>query len=198
MIVTLNTLFTRLLGSRLLTASAVVILSACSGVDVIPDATDTFAATNYTRYAWRSEPPSQTSFRKDRLQQKSQSIRAGFEEKMSELGYRRVDKADAEFLVEYLVSTGINDGQLSRGGSNSELYPSSVNREIDGASADNAQALGGAVTTGRIMLVFVDAGTKDLLWRLQITMVVQDANRVDEDEVRGAVLRGLVSLPPAP
>lgn len=181
----------------LLTASVVVILSACSGVDVLPDATETFAATHYTRYAWRSEPPSQTSFSKDKLQKKSPSIRAGFEERMSELGYQRVDRADAEFLVEYLAGVGYNEGQLAHGGSNTVLYPSSVNRQIDGASADNAYALSGPVETGQIMLVFVDAKATDILWRLRISFVVQDTNRVDENQVRRAVRQGLSALPAA-
>jgi hypothetical protein len=193
---TQNTLFKSALSIRLLAALAVATVSACSGVDVTPDAIETFAATDYTRYAWRSEPPSQTGSGKDKLSLKSPVIRAAFEEKMSELGYRRVDKDDAEFLVEYMVAAGHNDGQLLHGGSNEMLYPSSVNRQIDGASADNAYALSGIVETGKIMLVFVDASTIDLLWRVQMSIVVQDANRIDADEVRRAVRQGLSVLPP--
>lgn len=188
---------TRLFYVRLLIALTVSALSGCSGVDVIADATATFEATHYTRYDWRSEPPGQASFGKDMLPQKSPLIRASFEEKMSELGYERVDRDEAQFLVEYIASAGYNDGELLRGGSNETLYPSSVNRQIDGASADNARALSGMVETGDIMLVFVDAKTAAILWRVQMSMVVEDANRIEESEVRKALRQGLANLPPA-
>lgn len=175
-----------------------VVLSACSGVDITPAATDTFAATSYTRYAWRSEPPTQVNYGKDMRAEKSPSIRSGTEERMAELGYRRVDRSDAEFLIEYFAAPGLNDGQLPHGGSNEMLYGSSVNRDIDGASASNARALSGPVETGEMQLVFFDAATNDVLWRVQISIVVEDLNRIDHDEVRKAVRKGVSALPPAP
>ena len=183
---------------RAMLLSGLIALGACSGVDVNSDPTDTFAATNYTRYAWRSEPPSQTAFGKDKLPLTSPSLRASFEERMTELGYRRVDKADAQFVVEYLATSGYNDGQLARQSSNTVLYPSSVNRQIDGASIDNAYALGGAVETKDLELVFIDTVSSDVLWRVQVSLVVEDTNRVDEGDIRSAVRQGLRSLPSAP
>jgi hypothetical protein len=179
------------------TLLAVVGLSACSAVDVVPAETDTFVATGYTRYAWRSEPPSQTGAARNMLADKSPLIRAGAEDRLSRLGYQRVDRADAEFLIEYMAAPGLSEGQLSRGGSNESLYASSVNRQVDGASIDNAQALSGAVETGEIALVFIDAKTSKVLWRVQMTMVVKDVNRVNEADVRNAVRRGLSTLPSA-
>jgi hypothetical protein len=177
--------------------SAILLLSACSGVDVAPEPTDTFRAAGYTRYAWRSEAPSQTEFSRDLLIQKSPSIRAGVEEKMTQLGYSRVARAEAEFLIEYLAAPGVTEGQRARGSANETLYGSSVNREVDGASSDNAIELSGAVETGEITLVFFDAASRAVLWRVAITMIVHDANRVDPDEVRRAVAKGLATLPPA-
>ncbi|KGE05059.1 hypothetical protein HRUBRA_00261 [Pseudohaliea rubra DSM 19751] len=172
-------------------------LVACSGLDVTADGTDAFAATQYSRYAWRSEPPSQPRFSKDMTTRKSPSIRAGVEEKMSELGYQRVDKASAQFLLEYFAMPGFNDGQLVSGGSNEELYGSSVNRQIDGAALDNAYALSGPVEIGKIKLVFFDARTADVLWRVQVSMVVEDSNRIDHDKVREAMREAIAKLPPA-
>jgi hypothetical protein len=180
-----------------LAALALLFLSACSGVHVAPEATDAFEATNYTRYAWRSEAPSQTGFSRDLLIQKSPSIRAGVEEKMAQLGYTHVEGSEAEFLIEYTAAPGMTEGQRARGSANETLYGSSVNREIDGASSDNAIALSGAVDTGEIMLVFIDATTSAVLWRVAITMVVHDTNRVDPNEVKRAVAKGLTALPPA-
>lgn len=173
-------------------------LNACSGIDVTADPTAPFEATQYSRYAWRSAPPSRPVASKDKLPQKSPAIRASFEARMNELGYRLVDRENAQFLVEYMAATGFNDGQLARVSSNTVLYPSSVNRQIDGASADNAYALGGVVETGNMMLVFVDAESMQPLWRVEMTMVVHDTNRVDEADVQRAVRRGLATLPPAP
>lgn len=194
MSITSSALLKRIFGTNVLLSCAIV-LGACSGVDVTPAATDTFAATNYTLYAWRSEPLSQTSYRKDMLAEKSPSIRAGVEETMAELGYRRVDRSDAEFLIEYFAAPGFNDGVLSHGGSNDMLYGSSVNRDIDGASADNALALSGPVETGDMQLMFFDAATNEMLWHVQISIVVEDTNRIDHDEVRNAVRKGVSVLP---
>jgi hypothetical protein len=176
---------------------AAISLTACSGVEIVPAATDTFEARQYTRYAWRSEPPAPTAFSKDMSVQKSPSIREGVTEQLSVLGYRRVERSDAEFLVEYFAAPGFNDGQLPYGGSNDMLYGSSVNREIDGASANNARALSGPVETGDIQVIFFDAKTSELLWRVQISIVVEDSNRIDHDEVRDAVRKALADLPPA-
>ncbi len=173
-------------------------LSACSGTQVTPSDTATFAATAYTDYAWRSEPPSSSTNSKDMLAQKSPSIRAGVEEAMSGLGYRRVDKTQAEFLIEYVAAPGFADGQLVRGGSNTTLYGSSVNRQVDGALEDNAYALSGPVKTGEMKLMFLDAASSEVLWRVDMSIVVEDANRIDHDKVRAAVRKGIAALPPAP
>lgn len=179
------------------TTCLLVSLSGCSGISVDPESTAEFALANYKRYAWRSEPPSKSKFTRDILAKKSASIREGTVQKMSELGYTLVEKDDAEFLIEYLATTGAIDGQLAYGGSNEGLYGSSVNRDIDGASSDNAIELSNALQTGDIQLVFVDNTSSKILWRVAISMVVEDANKVDEAEVRRAVRQGLSSLPAA-
>ncbi|MEM1402720.1 MAG: DUF4136 domain-containing protein [Pseudomonadota bacterium] len=181
----------------LFTATMLAALCACGGIDVKPDSIAEFEGTGYTRYAWRSAPPSNAAFARDLSVRKSASIRSGVNEELAGLGYQLVDKDDAQFVIEYLAATGFNDGQLAHGGSNEGLYGSSVNREIDGASADNAQELSGSVQTGEIQIVFIDAASGNVLWRVGITMVVEDANRIDKDQVRRAVRRGLESVPPA-
>jgi hypothetical protein len=176
---------------------AILLQSACSGIDVVPEPTATFEATNYTRYAWRSAPPTGTAGSKDMLVEKSPTIRSAAEEQMASLGYRRVEKDEAQFLIEYVAMRGLNEGQLSHGGSNDMLYGSSVNRDIDGASQDNAYALSGPVETGEVQLVFLDAEDLEVLWRVHISIVVEDTNRIDHQAVRRAVRKGLSALPPA-
>lgn len=179
-------------------AATLMALTACSGVDITADSTDAFVASDYTRYAWRSAPPTLTASTKDKLPQKSPIIRASFEKRMSELGYERVSQENAEFLVEYLVIEGYNDGQLLRGGSNEQIYGSAVNRQVDGALVDNARALSNPVETGNIVLLFFDAKSTEVLWRVQMSIVVEDANRIDEAEVMNAVRAGLARLPSHP
>jgi len=100
--------------------------------------------------------------------------------------------------VEYVAAAGMNAGLLSSNSSNVTPYPSAtINRQIDGASMDNAYALGGAKETGNLMLVFIDATDKSLLWQLSISTIVQDTNRVDSDAVRRVIRNGLSSLPAA-
>ncbi|MDP5070332.1 MAG: DUF4136 domain-containing protein, partial [Congregibacter sp.] len=65
-------------------------------------------------------------------------------------------------------------------------------------SIDNAYALGGAVETKDLELVFIDTVSSDVLWRVQVSLVVEDTNRVDEGDIRSAVRQGLRSLPSAP
>ena len=179
-------------------AATLAALTACGGIDVKPDPIAKFESTGYTRYAWRSAPPANAAYARDLSLRKSASIRKGVNAQLAELGYQLVDKEDAQFVIEYLAATGFNDGQLAYGGSNEGLYGSSINRDIDGASADNAQELSGSVQTGEIQIIFLDAQSSNVLWRVGITMVVEDANRIDEDQVQRAVKQGLESVPVAP
>lgn len=176
-----------------------LLLGACSGVETIPADTAGFAATKYTRYAWRSEPLTQKGYSKDKFTQADPAIRLAIRERLTELGYREVaNKDDAEFLVEYLAAAGFNDGRLARTASNVTPYPSAtINRQVDGASVDNAYALAGLKEMGNLMLVFVDAGSTDVLWRVQISSPIEDANRVDQSAVRDAIRQGLLTLPEA-
>jgi hypothetical protein len=172
------------------------LLGACSGTETIPGDTAAFADTGYTSYAWRSDPLSQSGYSKDKMYQADPAIRDAVNEKMRELGYREADREDAEFLIEYVVAAGMNDGLLPRTSTNVTPYPSAmINRQMDGASVDNAYALGGVKDTGNLMLVFVDSADKDLLWQLRISTVIQDANQVDTKAVRRIIRDGLSALP---
>jgi hypothetical protein len=185
--------------SVFLSALCLLTLIACSGVETIPGDTAPFIASGYTRYAWRSEALSQPAYTKDRLYQADPAIRSAVEERLGELGYQRVDKAEAEFLVDYLAAAGFKDGRLETAASNVTPYPRvNINRLMDGASTDNAYALGNAKETGNIMVVFIDRSTVDLLWQVQISALVQNANNVDTKAVRRAVREGLSVLPGAP
>ncbi|WOJ97587.1 DUF4136 domain-containing protein [Congregibacter brevis] len=174
-------------------------LVACSGAEIIPGDTDLLVASGYTQYGWRSEPLSPTGYSKDKLYQADPAIRSAIEERMKELGYTLVTSSDAEFLIDYIAAAGVNDGLLESTSSNVTPYPSAtIGRQIDGASVDNAYALGGAKQTGNLMIVFLDNKTTDLLWQVRVSSLIQDANKVDTSAVRKAIRQGLSTLPSAP
>lgn len=184
--------------SILLSLLACVVLAACSGVEVIPDDTATFEATGYTRYAWRSDPLPQKAYSKDRLYQADPAIRAAVDSRLEALGYRRVNRDQAQFLVDYLAASGLNEGQLARGASNISPIPTAmINRQVGQAEVDNAYALGGVKETGNIALVFLNSANQDLLWKVMVTALVQNANQVDVDALKRAMRKGLSSLPAA-
>lgn len=189
----------RRLAPALLTACFSALLVACSGTETIPADTTEFVATGYKSYAWRSEPLKSTAYSKDKIYQADPAIREAVDTRMAELGYRRVPRDSAQFLVEYLAAAGVNAGIMESTASNVTAYPSAtINRLPDGASVDNAYALGGAKETKNVVLVFVEHSSLELLWRVQISAIMQDANRVDPDAVKRAIRKGLATLPEAP
>lgn len=183
---------------RLILSLAIIGLAACSGVETVPDDTDVFAARGLSRYAWRSEPLSGENSR-DRFSRADPIIRSSVDTRLVELGYEQVDRGRAEFLIEYIAGASINDGRVATTASNVTPYPSAqINRQADGATVDNAYALGGVREMGNLLLVFVEPGATEVLWRVRISKVIEDANRINEQAVRRAVRQGLAALPEAP
>lgn len=189
---------TRLSFQNTVVACGFALLAACSGVETIPDDTARFEATGYQSYAWRSEPLEQRGHTRDRLYQADPMIRRAIEERLGELGYQLVERENAEFLIEYLAAGSINDGRLATTASNVTPYPSAqINRQADGATVDNAYALSGVKEMGNLLVAFVDPRATEVLWRVRISKVMEDANSVSESAVRRAVRDGLSTLPPA-
>ena len=177
----------------------VFMLGACSGTETVPDDTARFEASGHRSYAWRSEPLSGSANARGLLYQADPVIRSTVDERLAELGYRRVDRENAGFLVEYFAAESISEGRLATNASNVSPYPTAtINRLPDGASIDNAYALGGAKALGNVVIVFVDRASTDLLWRVRISKVIEDANRINERAVRTAIRQGLSTLPEAP
>ncbi len=172
-------------------------LAACSGTEVIPDDTATFAATGYKTYAWLSEPLGQSGYNKSKIYQVDPVLRASVDERMQALGYRRVDRADAEFLVEYLAAEGVSSGVVAGSASNVRSYPvATINRIPDGATVDNAYALAAPRDTGTVAIVFLDSEGSTLLWRVRISALIEDANKVNVRGLERAVRQGLANIPP--
>jgi hypothetical protein len=177
------------------------LLAACGGIQSEPDDTAGFVATGYSRYAWRSDPMSEpTSYRDDKPYVLDQALRAAVDARLAELGYQRVEKDQAQFLVDYIAAVGVVDGRLSSNASNVTPLPSgTINRQINQAEVDNAYALGsGARETGNVALVFVERGNLQPLWKVMVSSLIENVNEVDRDQVARAMRRGLATLPPAP
>ena len=120
-----------------------LLVSACSGIETRPDATDTFAAGNYTFYTWRSEPLSNTASSQDAVYVMDPIVRAAVDRELRDKGYR-LNPEKAQFSVDYLYATGMRMGQKGSEASNLSNYPGVIpNRNVDQASVDNAYALGG-------------------------------------------------------
>jgi len=184
---------------RLLLLALMLGMTACSGVEIISDDTTRFAATGSQTFAWRSEPLEPSGLSRDRLAEVDPIIREAVESRLAELGYTRAPRDDADFLVEYFAAAGINDGRLARTASNVTPYPSAtIGRIADGATVDNAYALGGMKEMGNLLVAFVDPDATEILWRVRISKVIEDANKVNEGAVRRAIRRGLASVPKAP
>jgi hypothetical protein len=96
----------------------------------------------------------------------------------------------------------MREGRTSEAASNITTYPRVVaNRQADGATVDNAYALGGVKKTSNIALQFNDVARHEEVWHVIITKIVEDANLSDtgrlERSVDRAVEQGLRPLPKA-
>lgn len=178
------------------------LLSACSGSETIAGDITQFQAAKLTRYAWRSEALGEPkgSLRETRLYEVDPIIREAVDDRLQALGYQLVNRGDAQFLVEYMASQGINAGLLSTQSSSVYPYPTTsgtINRLPDGASIDNAYALAGPVETGKLRILFLNQDATALFWQVLVSSVIENVNEIDPDAVKRAVKRGLATVPAA-
>ena len=176
-------------------------LAACSGTETRPSDTAEFAAGNYRYFKWRSEPLQNTSNSTDELYVLDPVIRQSVNSALQAKGFI-LDPEQAQFSVDYFFAAGMRDGKKSQAATNITPYPTVLpNRMPDGATVDNAHALGGVKKTSNIALQFNDVDRSQEVWHVIITKIVEDANRTDtarlERSVQRAVNSGLRPLPDA-
>ena len=174
-------------------------LAACSGIEVQPTAIDQFVAGNYQYYKWRTEPLQNTANSSDPIYAIDPIIRREVNAGLQSKGYI-LDPERARFSVDYRYVTGIRQGEQSAQASNISPYPSvTPNRQIDGASVDNAIALGGVKETRSIDLQFNDVASSAEVWRVIMTRMVEDINSIDmpglSDILNKGVTQALKTLP---
>ena len=187
---------TNILASGLLA----LLLAACSGIEIQPAEMDQFAAANYTYYRWRSEPMNNTANSSDPIYSIDPVLRRQVNADLQSKGYI-LDSERAQFSVDYIFATGMRQGEKSEQASNLTPYPSVMpNRRVDGASVDNAIALGGVKETRNIVLQFNDVSSNGEVWHVTMTRIVEDANkagsRVDAN-LSKAINKALKPLPQA-
>jgi hypothetical protein len=177
-----------------------LLLAACSSIEIQPDEIDKFAAGNYQYYKWRSEPMHNTANSSDPIYSIDPVLRRQVNANLQSKGYI-LDEERAQFSVDYIFATGMRQGEKSEQASNLTPYPSvTPNRQIDGASVDNAIALGGVKETRNIALQFNDVASNEEVWQVIMTRIVEDVNkagsRVDEN-LSKAINQALKPLPQA-
>jgi hypothetical protein len=176
-------------------------LTACSGTEIRPADTAGFAAGNYHYFKWRSEPLQNTANSSDPVYVLDPIVRRQVNSALADKGFV-LDEKNAQFSVDYFFAEGMREGKKSQVATNITPYPTVVpNRQADGATVDNAYALGGVKKTSNIALQFNDVERKEEVWHVIITKIVEDANMADttklDRNVGRAIRKGLQDLPAA-
>ena len=177
------------------------LLAACSGVESRPDATDTFAAANYQYYSWLTKPLANTANSQDAVYAIDPLVRRAIDRELRSKGYQ-LNSEKAQFSVDYRYAQGTRVGEVGGDASNLSAYPGVVpNRNMDGASVDNAYALAGVKVTSNIGIQINDIASNKEVWRVVITKIVENVNSFDatkaDKTVTRAVKEGLRTLPSA-
>jgi len=187
--------------TSLLPVSLAILLAACSGVEIEPGPVDAFAAADYRYYKWRTDPLPRNTRTTDPVYRLDPLMRKHVDNNLRAKGYI-LDPERAQFSVDYLYAPGLRDGASPEQASNiSHLPRVTPNRQVDGASVDNAIALGGVKETANIRLQFNDLASRSALWEARMTKIVEDANRADrgtlDSNLKEHINRAMRDLPAA-
>jgi len=174
---------------------------ACSGVEIQRTDIEAFAGRHYHYYRWRTEALPASSRSSDPMYVLDPVMRKEVDAELQGKGYV-LDEEHAQFTVDYLYVSGMQQGERSELASNISPYPRvTPNRHVDQASVDNAIALGGVKATNNIVLQFNDSTSNQEIWQVTLTKVVEDANNVDatrlDENLKDVLQRALEPLPPA-
>lgn len=179
----------------------VLVLAACSGVEIERSGIEKFSAGNYQYYKWRTAPLPADTRSSDPIYAIDPVLRREVDAALQAKGYV-LDPASAQFTVDYLYMSGMQQGERSELASNVTPYPRVVpNRQMSQAVVDNAIALGGVKQTNNIILQFNDESSNQVVWQATLSRIVEDANNADttrlDDHLKGFLDRALQPLPPA-
>lgn len=178
-----------------------LVLVACSGVDIQQSGIEKFSAGNYHYYKWRTEPLPNGTQSSDPVYTLDPVIRREVDADLQRKGYV-LDNDHAQFTVDYLYVTAMQQGEQSQLASNVTPYPRiNPNRQVNQATVDNAIALGGVKETSNIILQFNDLASNQEVWQATLSKVVENANSIDtsrlDKNLKGFLTSALKPIPPA-
>jgi hypothetical protein len=179
----------------------VLLVTACSSVEIEVWDSGKFAPAGFQSYSWRSEPFSKGVYSRDPIYVIDPILREVVNSNLSAKGYQLV-AGGGDFTVDYTYAPGLRMGAPS--GATDVLSPRAgvrPNTTISQAERDNAIALSGVKETRNIALQFNDGQSGLQLWRVLITKFATDANQPEKARVRSAlesgVKKGFRELPAA-
>lgn len=179
---------------------AALTLGGCASVNTQPTDSLEFQAGDYHYYKWRTPPLENTTNSRDSVYVLDRIVREAVDARLQALGYRR-DATRAEFDVHFINAPGSLQGFDSEEATNINTRPQVINRQVDQATIDNANALSGVRDTENIRISFNDLESKREVWSVVITKIVEDSNMPDTARLRSlvsqAINKGLSTLPPA-
>ncbi len=180
---------------RIIKHAAIYLLAlaavACSGIEVRHGDTDKFAAGEFRYYKWRTEPLQNTTGSSDNIYLIDPILRREVNAGLAAKGFI-LDPERAQFSVDYLSAMGMRMGVASQDASNIDPIPRATpNRQVNQAMVDNANALSGVQETTNIALQFNTVADNTEVWRVVITKIVENANRVDEERLERNLQRGI-------
>jgi hypothetical protein len=178
------------------------VLVGCSGIEIEPEGIDQFAAGDYRYYSWRTAPLPNEITSTGPVYAIDPVVRREVDTNLAKKGYV-LDPQRAQFTVDYIFAPGLLQGEQSGWASNISPRPSvTPNRQADGASVDNAIALGGVRETRNITLQFNDRTTNTEVWQVTLSKIVENANSTDtskiDETLRKYMERALELIPQAP
>ena len=175
-------------------ALAMLLLAACSGMEIEAWEPTQFAAGNYQTYSWRSEPIVNTVGSRDMIYNMDPIVRKETDRALQAKGYRKVER-NGDFTVDYTYAPGLRAGVPGEATSNiSPRAGVRPNTTMSQAERDNAIALSGVKETHNLALQFNDGESRLEVWRGMLTKIAQDLTGDNMDSTQRTIGSGIGQL----
>ncbi|MCZ6830222.1 MAG: DUF4136 domain-containing protein [Gammaproteobacteria bacterium] len=173
---------------------AMLLLAACSGMEIEAWEPNQFAAGHYQSYSWRSEPIVNTVGSRDIIYQMDPIMRRETDRALQAKGYRKVEW-NGDFTVDYIYAPGLRMGVPGAAASNiSPRAGVRPNATMSQAQRDNAIALAGIKETHNLALQFNDGKSRMEVWRGVLTKIAQDVTGDNMDSTGRTIGKGINKL----
>ncbi|WP_137222152.1 DUF4136 domain-containing protein [Shewanella sp. MEBiC00475] len=181
---------------KLFIIATVLFLSACSTLKSSSDFDPSVSFDQYKTYSWVANKNDVAGYHLDGLM--DQRVRAAIESQLSQKGFTKTDKKDADLLVNYITKVdkkinidtfnshyGYNPYYGPRWGWGGSLQTETTVREYD---------------VGTLMVDLVDNKTSKLVWRGTVADTVREQNTPEEriQIINNAISTVMMDYPPKP